>query len=123
MNDRKQVEELIREHGGGLVRSRKHRVYRFPDGRIFTISSTPSDTARAEKNNLAELRNFLHIRRAKTGDPAAATPHKSTRRSLRSFTVPPPLPCLPVFLERCPRTPLFAILLHLFPLRERRHRP
>lgn len=151
MNDREEVEALIRAHGGVLVRSRKHRVYKFPDGRTFTLSSTPSDSIHAERNNLSDLRHFLGIRREirKNPDrkpkshgkaprrryvvPLAPVPvpdwkqklsgliqfcRESWRQSVAPTQIPGPV-CVPVHLERLPRTPLFAILMHLFPLRER----
>lgn len=138
MNDREEVEALIRQHGGVLERQKKHRVYRFPDGRSFTIASTPSDSVHAERNNLTDLRHFLGIkreihknprRRRKPGAPAPAIPppppaplidFRSKVASLLRVKPFRPRPCcLPVHLERLPRTPLFAILLHLFPLPER----
>lgn len=141
MNDREEVEALIRTHGGVLVRSRKHRVYRFPDGRCFTLSSTPGDSVHAELNNLTDLRHFLGIkreihknpnRRSKQGRkavrpryiaPIAPAPLTDWKRKLSGLLITPrfrPRPCrTAVHLETLPRTPLFAILLHLFPIREK----
>jgi hypothetical protein len=62
MNERKDVEELIRKHGGKLVRAKKHHVWRFPDGRNFVMSNTPSDI-RADRNNIMNLYKFLGIER------------------------------------------------------------
>lgn len=62
------VEELIREYGGLLVRTKRHFVYRFPDGRIFILSSTPSDS-HTERNSLADLRKFLGIKRESNKNP------------------------------------------------------
>jgi hypothetical protein len=34
-------ERLAKEYGGVLERTKKHRVWRFPDGRIFVMPRTP----------------------------------------------------------------------------------
>lgn len=59
MTDQQQLESILREHGAVLVRSKKHLVYRFPDGRIFVASSTPSDSQRHAKNQLRDIRKIL----------------------------------------------------------------
>lgn len=41
--------------GAQLQRQRKHQIYRLPNGRTFTVSSSPSDW-RAEHNALARLK-------------------------------------------------------------------
>ena len=67
---RDKVEALIRQHHGELVRRNKHFVYRFPDGRCFTLSATPSgDKRRAEENNMSLLRRFLGIERETNKNP------------------------------------------------------
>jgi hypothetical protein len=51
---------LIDEHKGRLVRQKKHRIYRFPTGLVFTTASTPSD-ARTWLNSLADLKRLLGV--------------------------------------------------------------
>jgi hypothetical protein len=68
MSTRRDVQALITEYKGELVRDRKHLIYRFPDGRTFAISSTPSDY-RADANNMARLRKFLGIEREIVKNP------------------------------------------------------
>lgn len=44
-----------------LDRGRKHIVYKHPDGRSFTMSSTPSDE-NARRQTLRSLERFLGLR-------------------------------------------------------------
>jgi hypothetical protein len=60
--NRQDIELLIQEHLGKLVRSKRHLVYRFPNGKCFTLSKSPSDWL-AERNNLTKLNRFLGIER------------------------------------------------------------
>lgn len=55
---RQLVLTTIREHGGRLVRHKRHLAYRFPTGRVFVVPKTPSDH-RAWHNSLSALRRFL----------------------------------------------------------------
>lgn len=55
-----EVKRLLKEHGAVLERKKKHRVYRFPSGRIWVTPSTPSG-AFNWKNTLAELRVSLGL--------------------------------------------------------------
>jgi hypothetical protein len=66
--DRQDVEALIKQHGGKLVRTKRHFVYRFPDGRCFTLAGTPSDM-NAELNNMTTLRRFLGVERETNKNP------------------------------------------------------
>jgi hypothetical protein len=68
MHERKDVEALIKAHGGVLKRQRKHQVWRFPDGRILTLSVSPSDF-RAEKSMHTDLRKLLGIERESRKNP------------------------------------------------------
>jgi hypothetical protein len=56
--ERKQINSLLRVHGALLVRQSNHRVYRFPCGRIFVESASPSDR-HAEKASLRTLRRIV----------------------------------------------------------------
>jgi hypothetical protein len=51
---------LLKAHGAVLARSKRHRVWQFPDGRVFALASTPSDH-RAEANQYADLRKLLGL--------------------------------------------------------------
>lgn len=55
-----EVGRLLTEHKAVLVRSRKHKIYKFPDGRIYTISSTPGNSD-AAKNQLRDLNHLLGL--------------------------------------------------------------
>lgn len=56
------IELLIKRYGGKLVREKRHAVYKFPDGRCFTLPRTPSDWLGAH-NAMTDLRKFLGIER------------------------------------------------------------
>jgi hypothetical protein len=58
MDPRHQLRELLQEHSFDLVRQRKHRIYRNPDGLMFVTASTPSDR-RASRNALSTLKRVL----------------------------------------------------------------
>ncbi|MGA8489392.1 MAG: hypothetical protein WB711_03155 [Terriglobales bacterium] len=58
MNPQDQLMELLEQHKFDLVRQRKHRIYRNPDGLVFVTASTPSDR-RSPHNALADLRRIL----------------------------------------------------------------
>ena len=62
---------LLEEHKMVLDRSRKHQIWKHPDGRSFTMSSTPSDT-HAVHQQIRSLRKFLGIARPKL--------HRNTER-------------------------------------------
>jgi hypothetical protein len=53
-----QLIELLHRNEFDLVRQRKHRVYRNPDGLVFVTASTPSDR-RASQNALSTLKRIL----------------------------------------------------------------
>lgn len=81
---------LISAHGGKLVRSKKHQCFRFPDGRVFVISSSPSDV-RAEQNQLAELKRFLGLtnHETKVGERRERKPKRTrTKQSIRVEPAP-----------------------------------
>jgi len=57
------VDQLLRESGFELRRSKKHKVYRREDGKTFVQASTPSDV-RAEHKSLAVLCRLLGVKKA-----------------------------------------------------------
>lgn len=58
MNPQDQLMELLQEHSFDLVRQRKHKIYRNPDGLTFVVASTPSDR-QAPQNALSTLKRIL----------------------------------------------------------------
>jgi hypothetical protein len=68
MNPEIEINRIITEHKGVLVRQNKHEIWRFPDGKQVVLASTPSDR-RAAANKLSVLRNVLGIKAEKA--PAA----------------------------------------------------
>jgi len=69
------MESLIEQNGGKLVRQRKHKVYRFPNGATFVVASTP-ECPLAYDNALAHLKRLLGIYPPDRGAPG-------TRRNKR----------------------------------------
>ena len=65
--------KLLHEHSFDLVRQRKHKVYRNPDGLTFVAASTPSDR-RAPQNALATLKRMLRQLDAAPARPEVAQP-------------------------------------------------
>jgi hypothetical protein len=59
----REVLTTLNRAGAVLARQRKHKIFRFPDGRIWVLPKSPSDT-RAWLNNLCNLRRRLGVRRA-----------------------------------------------------------
>jgi predicted RNA binding protein YcfA (HicA-like mRNA interferase family) len=55
------IKQLLEQAGMRLVRSKKHQVWHHPDGRTFTMSSTPSDN-NAKRQALRSLERFLGLR-------------------------------------------------------------
>lgn len=58
--DRKEIMRILREHGATLERTKKHKIWRFPDGRIHVMPGSPSYPS-AWKNQLHDLRKFLGL--------------------------------------------------------------
>jgi len=56
---RKTLISLLKENGAKLIRSRKHKVYRLPNGRNYIESTTPSTPS--DLNRLAALRKALDL--------------------------------------------------------------
>jgi len=50
---------LLREHKFVLIRQRKHRVYRNPEGKVYVVGSTPSDW-RSVRNAVSALKRVIN---------------------------------------------------------------
>ena len=86
------LEVLIEENAGELVRKRKHKVYRFPNGATFVVASTP-ECPFAYDNALAHLKRLLGITPPDRGAPG-------TRRHKRlKIKAPGVAPFEPVLKE------------------------
>jgi hypothetical protein len=76
MSAEDEVIRLLRSHEAVLVRQRKHAIYRFPDGRTFTLSRTPScfyaDHALADLRRLLNLDREVRKNPDRKGKPGAA---------------------------------------------------
>lgn len=125
-----EIQHLLKTHGAVLERKNKHPVWRFPDGRIFVHSSTPSDV-RAERNNLSNLRKLLGVKRESTKNPERRTKRGVAsdawrsepiplaldwKAKLRAMTTPafqPRMTCFPLRIERVPMTPVWCMLRNL----------
>jgi hypothetical protein len=87
------LERLIEEHGGVLVRQRKHKVYRFPSGFTFTTSSTP-ECPLAYDNALAVLKTLLGVHPPDRGTPGERREkrlkRKPSQQPLSIDSAPPP---------------------------------
>lgn len=53
----KTLEHALRDAGAVLVRQKRHRIYKLPNGRVLTVSNTPSDR-RDTLNTLRTLRRL-----------------------------------------------------------------
>lgn len=73
MNPQEQLMQLLREHNFDLVRQRKHKIYRNPNGLTFVTASTPSDR-RAPQNALSTLKRILRDTNACDDSAAAIDP-------------------------------------------------
>lgn len=62
VDDKSQLEILLRASGFRIVRERKHQIWKREDGKIWVVPRTPSDR-HAYKNALGHFRSFLAGRR------------------------------------------------------------
>src|SRR5258708_6203555 len=62
------LEQLIEENGGKLVRQEKHKVYHFPNGKVFACVTTPSCPL-SYLNSLTALKNLLGLNPPNRGTP------------------------------------------------------
>lgn len=74
----KEIEAILKQHEAVLKRIKKHRVWKFPDGRIFVQASTTVNWKQSAQN-LADLKRLLGIQpEFKEGERREKRP--STRR-------------------------------------------
>jgi hypothetical protein len=59
MKAQRELQAMLDAHGAVLCRQRKHKVYKFPDGRILTVSATGSDSQHGVRNALADLKRLM----------------------------------------------------------------
>lgn len=59
MKAHRELQTLLAEHGAVLCRQKRHLIYKLPDGRILTVSQTASDSQRAMKNAVADLKRMV----------------------------------------------------------------
>jgi hypothetical protein len=136
--DEKQLLEMLERNGATEIRSAKHRVWRLPNGHKFTVANTPS-CPRAYRNALHDLRRLLGQtptvavigeRREKKPKPKVKrkaweglTPVPPQQDSqlrgllaLRDQLRPQVLPQVKIdmVVMPVPKTPMMAILEHIF---------
>lgn len=80
MNPEREVATLLEQSGAVLVRSKKHLIWRLPNGNTFTQASTPSDHM-AAANQLSDLRHALGISDPERGAPGERREHKPGREA------------------------------------------
>jgi hypothetical protein len=85
---RVELEQLIKEHTGVLVRQKKHKVYRFPNGLNFILSSTP-ECPLAYDNALSSLKKVLGINDPNRGLPGERREKRIKRKNTRGSKMPP----------------------------------
>ena len=122
MDPKEELDRLIADNGGKKIRWKRHDVYKFPNGLVFTVSKTP-ECPFGFKHAVDDLKNFLGLRDDDRGKPGArrekkrskevvvprrfqleATPHVPTLRdklasvkntlppTYARYTPPPPTP-------------------------------
>lgn len=81
-----EISRILKQHRAALVRTKRHNVWKFPDGRIFTTAQSPSDF-RASNNQLRDLKRLLGLngvrgvageRRVPQNKPGVARPSRVT---------------------------------------------
>jgi hypothetical protein len=75
----KALETALEENDFALVRGKKHRVYRNPEGKTLVMAATPSDR-RADANALTELRHLLNATPEPTTEASDAEIPKQEKR-------------------------------------------
>lgn len=134
-SEEKEILRILKQHGAVLTRTKTHRVWKFPDGRIHVMPSTPSDR-RTWANQLAQLRKFLDLekperkknpnRKRKVGVErelyrSTLTIDLGRKSNLDGLVFPslkkPKLDCFPLRLESFYLSPIQAIVKHFFDYR------
>ena len=89
------LERLIEKHGGKLIRQKKHKVFRFPNGVVFTTGSTPEDP-RAYDNATAELKRLLGLHSPDRGAPGQRRENRVKRKPMGGILLPSVLHEIPI---------------------------
>jgi len=83
--------DMLKQNGMVLVRSRKHQIWKHPDGRSFVMASTPSDF-QAVHQQIRSLRKFLGQarpeRRKNTEKKRKQTNHEQKTWTLTPSAIP-----------------------------------
>jgi hypothetical protein len=75
------LEQLIEEHGGRLVREEKHKVFKFPNGEVFTTAKTP-ECPRSYRNAKSLLMTLLNLHPPDRGTPGERREKRVKRKPL-----------------------------------------
>lgn len=78
------VEELLKQSGAVLIRSKRHQIWRLPNGKTFVRSKTPS-SRNTDKKSYADLRNLLGIHDETRGQKGERRPKKTSGKRLETF--------------------------------------
>lgn len=132
MSYERKIEELLKDNHAKVERSKKHKVYRFPDARIWVVPhSLHSGTA---KSMYYDLCKFLNIEAAHKKNPERTrklgverkinlTPNRVALRDFRTDLLTlrryiPPTPCSSaMWLEEVYVSPFVVIIRRLLPAR------
>lgn len=88
---RRQILDMLSEHGAVLVRSTRHAVWRLPSGAQFVFSNTPSEY-RTERNTLSNLRHVLGLVGGPKPPPPPKPPKEKKEKPMPTPTSAPPSP-------------------------------
>jgi hypothetical protein len=129
VDDIDKIESLLKQHGAKLERTKKHKVWRFPDGRIWVVAGSPR-SSQSFRNNYHDLCRFLGVEEERRKNPERKRKQGIERRerlaaittlpdklreglaSIRTRFAPPfvPAPCSSaMWLERIEVSPLRVI--------------
>lgn len=78
------VEELLKESGAVLARSRKHQIWKLPNGKTFVRANTPS-CRYEEKRSYNELRNLLGLVDETRGQAGERRPKRNGNGRAENF--------------------------------------
>lgn len=74
-----EIVDLLKANGAVLDRSKKHRVYKFPDGRIWVVPCSPRNPEMSYKANLCELQKLLGLTTPRGEQPRRERKAKHTK--------------------------------------------